>query len=360
MAKDKVFTPEVIEEVPFPTDTSELLGSNSNSPTKSGVYSPATTKSSTTRPRRTATQLMSVALNTRSRKILQEFELQQSGGFKIGDYQDGENGDIRITPSGIVARNSSGITTFALDGTDGSAVFKGTVQAGSVIAATILADLIVGGTLTLSDDGVNLIVESGELQINAGADIVLSANESNSGKSIFRRSDKAEEAIITLSETWGGGVPVESSLILDPDASNTMGLWFGNNYNWKNIYSNTTGNFNINCNTFTINSGTPKTAIGPTNSGYKALYTNESPDLWFVDFGKINKKWWQFWKKLIITVDSLFLEVTSPPYHIIPTINKKVVQVWGKRKGFENIRFESKTKEEFEKNNKFWNQSNIK
>lgn len=108
-------------------------------------------------------------------------------------------------------------------------------------------------------------------------------------------------------------------------ASGTHGIWVGNGSN-----------------AFYVN-GVSKSAIVPSSKGYKTLYTNESPDVWFMDFCESKDK-----------IDPLFLEVTSPPYHFIKCEGGEY-QVWGKRKGFENIRFEDKTKEQFEKNNNFWN-----
>lgn len=103
-----------------------------------------------------------------------------------------------------------------------------------------------------------------------------------------------------------------------------------------------------------------KTAIMPTSKGYNALYCTESPEVWFMDFARYEKKWWQFWKKGKIICDEMFLEVTSKPYIILPTLDKNIVQIWGKRKGLENKRFEQKTKEDFDKNNAFWDTPNIK
>lgn len=97
----------------------------------------------------------------------------------------------------------------------------------------------------------------------------------------------------------------------------------------------------------TIN-GVSKSAIVPSSKGYKALYTNESPEVWFMDFCESKDK-----------IDPLFLEVTSPPYHFIKCDGGEY-QVWGIRKGFEKMRFESKTKIEFDENNKFWATPKIK
>ncbi len=42
--------------------------------------------------KRLAQELLSRALNTRSKRILQEFKLEDSGGFKIGDFKKGVTG----------------------------------------------------------------------------------------------------------------------------------------------------------------------------------------------------------------------------------------------------------------------------
>jgi len=101
-----------------------------------------------------------------------------------------------------------------------------------------------------------------------------------------------------------------------------------------------------------------KTAIMPTSKGYNALYCTESPEVWFMDFcygKKVMRSIFQFWKRdWIIKPDKMFVEVTEAPYRIIPTGQDNLVQVWGKRKGQADKRFESKTKTEFEENNKFW------
>jgi hypothetical protein len=137
MAEEKVYTPEVIEETPYPQGTSELVGSEKSSPASGDVYAPAITQSSTVRTQRIATQLLSTALNTKSKKILQEFELEQSGGLRIGNYQNGETGEVLITPNGITAKDIAGLISFALDALTGSAVFRGSIQAGTLITGAV-------------------------------------------------------------------------------------------------------------------------------------------------------------------------------------------------------------------------------
>jgi hypothetical protein len=93
--------------------------------------------------------------------------------------------------------------------------------------------------------------------------------------------------------------------------------------------------------TLTMNSN--KTAIIPTSEGFNALYCMESPEVWFMDFCDEPKK-----------LDPMFEEVTVAPYHYIKC-ESGGYQVWGKRKGHENYRFESKTLEEYIANEKFLN-----
>jgi hypothetical protein len=102
--------------------------------------------------------------------------------------------------------------------------------------------------------------------------------------------------------------------------------------------------FDSNTGTTRVTVGTmvAKTAIVPIEDSYKALYCVESPEVWFVDFVKDK-----------FNLDITFLEATNPPYRFVQC-EDGWFQVWGKRKGFENKRFESKTKDEYDKNNMFW------
>lgn len=130
---EKVYSQEVVPSNPFPGQP--LLTTPTTQSNPSGVFTQTETKNKVFPTKRTAVELLSTALNTRSRKILEEFQLQQSGGLRIGDFQEGISGDLKITPNGITARDRAGLTTFAIDGTDGSAVFRGSVQAADFIIA---------------------------------------------------------------------------------------------------------------------------------------------------------------------------------------------------------------------------------
>jgi hypothetical protein len=76
-------------------------------------------------------------LNTKSRKILGEFQFTPSGAIKIGNYQEGVSGEILISPNGIVTKDIHGNVTIGLDGLLGSAVFAGEIQAGSLISGAV-------------------------------------------------------------------------------------------------------------------------------------------------------------------------------------------------------------------------------
>lgn len=144
---EKTYEPEVIVETPFPGEVIEGTGQVSKS---GGTYQPTTTGTKSFKRKKIATELLSTALNTHSRKILGEFEFSQQGALQIGEYTNGVSGDLRISPNGITARDSAGLTTFNLDGTDGSAVFKGTIQAGS----------LVSGLVSVGDD--NIVIDGEE------------------------------------------------------------------------------------------------------------------------------------------------------------------------------------------------------
>lgn len=155
---EKVYTTEVITETPFPTDQTQVTQQADSLP--SGTYSTTVVKERPLPKPRVAAELIGQALNTRSKKVLQEFDLESSGGFKVGNFEEGVSGDLRITPNGLTARDQSGITTFAIDGTTGDAVFKGTIQAGSLIADSIVTGLLEVG---YPDDGQIIVYDSSGL-----------------------------------------------------------------------------------------------------------------------------------------------------------------------------------------------------
>lgn len=136
MADEKIYYPETIEENPFPSETG-LVDFASSEKTSNGEFTGVTIKPQPLPTRKVAYEVIGSALNTKSRKILGSFEFTQSGALQIGKYTPGTSGDIRISPNGIVGRNSSGLTTFAVDGDTGNAVFMGEIQAGALISGLV-------------------------------------------------------------------------------------------------------------------------------------------------------------------------------------------------------------------------------
>lgn len=149
MNEEKVYTPEVIQESPFPGDP-VVVDSQSKAST-GGNFAPTSTSEKKFPVKRMAFELLSTALNTRSRKILQEFTLQQSGGFQIGNFEEGLSGDLRLTPNGITSRNIAGLTTFAVDGDTGDAIFAGQLQTGSLVTGTVV---ITDGNIAMYNNGI--------------------------------------------------------------------------------------------------------------------------------------------------------------------------------------------------------------
>jgi len=156
MDDEKVYRPTEIPDNPFPGDP-EARGSETGTP-DAGVSTAEKIPDKGFPVKRTAVELISSALNTVSRKILQMFELTQSGGMQIGQHEPGVSGDIRITPAGIVARDTAGNTTIGIDGETGNVVIAGELRSGSVVTG----DVVVGNNSVIID-GVNrrIIVNDG-------------------------------------------------------------------------------------------------------------------------------------------------------------------------------------------------------
>lgn len=151
----KIFKAEETQDAPFPGQDGEaIVGAPSG---QGQVYTPTVTKDKGFPKKRTAVELLSTSLNTKSKKIMAEFEFTESGALQIGKYENGVSGDVRISPNGMTARNQSGNTTFALDGDTGDAVFAGEIRSGSVVTG----EVAVGNNrliLTVDENGEPMIV----------------------------------------------------------------------------------------------------------------------------------------------------------------------------------------------------------
>lgn len=130
---EKVYTATEIDDQPFPQEQVEDL--STSQATSNKTYSSETIKDTPIPMKRIAVELLSAAMNTKSKKILQEFQFTEHGAIQIGKYENGISGDTRISANGIVMRNKAGITTIAQDGDTGDAYFAGQIRAGSTIVS---------------------------------------------------------------------------------------------------------------------------------------------------------------------------------------------------------------------------------
>lgn len=164
----KIYTNEVIQEEPLPQsmagayDSTPITQSSANQ-----TFSNQKIQEQAIPAPKFANEVIGQAINTKSRKIIQQFEFTKYGALQVGEYKNGSSGDIRISPNGIVARNISGENTVAIDGDTGDALFKGTVRASTLESNNVLTGLIDVGTTTNNSyvrlDGANnrIIVHDG-------------------------------------------------------------------------------------------------------------------------------------------------------------------------------------------------------
>jgi len=161
MPKEKIYYPQTIDNQPLPNQVEEASFATSQT-TGNQTFSTQKIKNQKIPSKRVAVELLSSALNTKTRKILVEFEFTEHGAIQVGKYENGASGDLRFTPNGLTARNQSGITTFAIDGDTGNAVFKGSIQSGSLITGQV----IVGNNTWIIDgdsDHPKIILYKGDV-----------------------------------------------------------------------------------------------------------------------------------------------------------------------------------------------------
>lgn len=218
-----------------------------------------------------------------------------------------------------------------------------------------------GGSKIWSDSsnfmGINAI--GGQLYIYA-ANEEIAIFQSGSNKTIFKKELSCQNTVYLSSGTstsiWGNN---NTDVIIDMTGTfyvkdsgsecfraNSFGATTQGYFFEPNSHIIVHGTPNI-TSTLPATSGTLKNAIVPTSQGFSALACMESPEVWFMDFCTGTST---------IDIDLLFLEVTVPPYHFIMCDGGEY-QVWGKRKGHEDKRFEAKTGKEFVANERFLNMS---
>ena len=141
----KIFFPNSIKDKPV-----YGFSTGSSSETKDTALSPNSISSTSIPTPTLASDVVGISLNTQARQILGGYTFGQVGALAVGKYINGVSGDIRISPSGIVGRNSSGTNTFTIDGVTGDATFLGTVTAtaGLIGGFTIASGYLWAGATT--------------------------------------------------------------------------------------------------------------------------------------------------------------------------------------------------------------------
>lgn len=154
MAK-KTYRPEILPTTPLPSIVEEEYeGSKNYIGTR--IIAPQRDVDVRFPQRPIARETINHTLNTKTKQILGEYTFGQVGAIAIGVYENGVTGDIRITPSGITARDINGNTTFSIDGSTGDAVFKGTVTAGALVTGSVT---IQGeGAFVVNDGTYDIII----------------------------------------------------------------------------------------------------------------------------------------------------------------------------------------------------------
>lgn len=378
MADDKVYSPSEIADTPLPQQTVDATIPASQ-PSQGDVVTPKTIPDQPLPIKIIAHEAIGESLNTKSRKILAEFSFTKMGAIQIGEQHDGISGDVKISPNGIVARNEAGVVTFALDGDTGNAVFAGEVQAGSFISGEVIVgdgNVIIDGetsSINIFDTNRKNLIrldDSGLIGFDTSGVKIMHLKTSalelyGDTGDIFRLLDAAGGTLYGkmgyfTSATFDKGITLYSRGGLDLqafDESSDFVVWkarlllgynsplyedvfLGSLHGDVNISAG--GNINVTpSGSFKIN-GSIKTAIVDTSDGYKALYCAESPEVWFFDFAKDKE-----------SIDPLFLEVTEGEMKTVKTEDGEVL-IFRRRKGYGKTRLETKTVQEFKRNNRFW------
>ena len=156
----QVYSPTVVEATQFPELEQIETNAFGSAATGKDVLTPDEVPSRSFPTQRIANTVISDSFDTQSRRILGEYEFAKQGAIQIGEYQSGVSGDVRISPDGILGRNSAGVTTFSLDATTGDATFKGTIAAGSLIAGR--TDIgVANGNVWIDGNEVRIMISDG-------------------------------------------------------------------------------------------------------------------------------------------------------------------------------------------------------
>ena len=168
----KVYTPTIIPETPFPQQDSPPIVAVQEATTQKqdgATYSSAPVASQPFPKKPIAKELLSSALNTRSKKIIKQWEFTPSGAIQIGKFDPGVSGDIRISPDGMVARNITGDNTIVVDGETGDVTISGTMRASRFENDNFTVDEegnVIANSIKVSSQDINTSGANSNQQIN--------------------------------------------------------------------------------------------------------------------------------------------------------------------------------------------------
>lgn len=101
-------------------------------------------------------EVVGPTLDTQSKKILGKFGFTKQGAFVVGSLS---GPGVAMTQNGITAKNSSGVTTFAIDAATGNATFLGTIKVGtSIETGALVVGTNVGLGTAQDSAGVTTII----------------------------------------------------------------------------------------------------------------------------------------------------------------------------------------------------------
>lgn len=200
---------------------------------------------------------------------------------------------------------------------------------------------------------INIAASSGKLlQILSDSDLVL--NSRDSSKSIYIGPGTTWVKHLNFGYGQSEGSMENVDII---KGYNDLRLQLGTDDNFKflddggNVHCviyGRSGKITSDSTTIRLN-GVEKSAIVPIKDGYTTLYCAEAPEVWFFDFFKQEDG-----------EDPLFTEVTEGKRMYVTMIDDEgdtIIQVWRRRKGHAQRRFEIKTAEEFQKNEALYMQA---
>lgn len=157
------------------------------------------------------TEMVNSKLDTQTKEILGAFTFGVSGAINIpGSSLAG----LFLSPTGILGKDTSGNTTFAINASNGAATFKGAILSGTSIAAPVITGgSIVGGAIT--------ITTAAGLLIQTGGDITFeSTNGTTFSELIFNRTSGSNEGWNIFYVGSGGGGFNSGDFMFLPQSSN--------------------------------------------------------------------------------------------------------------------------------------------